>query len=255
MVSNLRSNRSRFLFIVIGVAVVLLGAGLVFYLLVGNQANLAPARTVDVVVTTSDIPPGTQIRAAQLAVVKFSVDQVPEKTAQTIASVVGQYTAVDIPKNAPVLSGEVVSTIGNVRAPAQPILDIPVGQVAIAIPSGDALSNVRGNIQSGDKIDVMVYGLPGMKAGSVKVAFHNLTIQMASAAPVPQSGAAAAPAAAAAQWVVFVPLDQAQELTYAFTNGQFRFALLSKKDVNAKTEPPVPDQTGTAEFNAKYGIR
>ncbi|MDP9326044.1 MAG: hypothetical protein M3O87_05855, partial [Candidatus Dormibacteraeota bacterium] len=95
--------------------------------------------------------------------------------------------------------------------------------------------------------------LPGQPAGQVAATFRDLTIQLVNS---PGSAAANANGQATARgntWVVFVPVDQAMQLVYLFSNGQYTFVLRSRNDVGAPA--PKAGPVGPSDFNGTYGIR
>lgn len=241
-----------------GLALSLAVAAGVFWLTSHPQGALSPSRTESVLVATSAIPVRTQITAGMVEVRRFAAADVPSAGALTQAgSAEGQFASVAIPPGAVLLGSMLAPSVGAVPPPPRTFLDIPSGMVAVSIPAGGPMQNVNGHIQAGDHIDVISYGLPGERAGSLRYTFHNLVVEEAGgeAAPAASGGtqASSQPAASASTWVVFLPPDQAQELLYTVQNGQYVYVLLSRHDWSA--EPAVPGELSTSDYNAKYGVR
>ena len=235
----------------LGTLVAVLASGFSAYLIFHPGSPSAPPRTVDVLVAAVDIPQSKQIQSTDVQLVRYAEDQVPRTALREAGAAVGQYAAVAMSQNTPVTTGEVVLTLAAARAPAKPYLDIPAGEVAIAIPSGGDLQNVKNAIQSGDHIDVIGYALPGERPGCVAITFGNLVISLADTTSQPAQTGQAAPVPSSG-WVVFLPVKQALDLTYLFNNGQYKFALRSRQDF-AKPET-VPTETCATDFNQTYRV-
>jgi Flp pilus assembly protein CpaB len=249
-------NRNPTYLTVAGVVVAVLGALLVIVLLAspGRLGVTVPANQSNVVVASHDLAPRTAITAADLTVVQYPTEQLPANSFSAIEKVKGQFVAFAISKNTPITSSMIVSAVASVPTTgSQPVLDIPQGQVAVAIPSGDALANVAGYIHSGDHVDIMVRGLPGQKSGQVNATFTNLTIVLAAGPPAAAGVGTASVAPAGGTWVIFVPVVRAEEVIYLFNAGSYTFVLRSRADDSA-TEGPIPP-VGRDEFNAAYNIR
>jgi Flp pilus assembly protein CpaB len=250
------------LFLIGGIVIAALAAFLVYVLLGHPGQTPTPQRTVDVVVAgPNGMLPNHLIVASDVQIVKYFSDQVPVDTASgknDWFSSIGQisdpkhpvYTTTKIAPLSPITTGMIGTTLNN-PVLGKPILSIPKGDVAIAIPSGGDLQNVAGFIQSGDHIDILASSLPGQRPGEIHTTFTDLIIQLAGA-PAGGSATGATAPAANGVWVVFVPIQEAEQLSYLFTNSQYKFVLRSREDYSTPegTVPPV----GKEEFNATFGI-
>jgi Flp pilus assembly protein CpaB len=237
--------------LLVGLALALAGGGVTAYLNLHPGSPSAPPRTIGVVVAAVDIPQSKQIQSSDVEVVNYAEDQVPKTALHATDHALGQYAAVAISQGTPLTTGQVVLTLAAAKAPAKPYLDIPTGEVAIAIPSGGDLQNVKNAIQSGDHIDVIGYALPGEKPGCVAITFSNLVISLADTTSQPAQAGQAAPAPASG-WVVFLPVKQALDLSYLFLNGQYKFALRSRHDFD---QPEAPtSETCSTDFNQTYRV-
>ena len=246
-------NRNPTYILVAGLVVALLG-GILVVVLVSQPGSVSiPGQTVSVVVASHDIAARAQVGSGDLTVVKYQPNSVPNHSFTDVNQVKG-FAAVALTKNTAVTSDLLVSTAAAAPTTSQGVLDVPSGQVAVAIPAGDPINNVAGFVQSGDHVDVLVRGLPGQTAGQVATTFTDLTIQLVNGS---SANAAAAGSNASTPrgntWVVFAPVQQAMQLVYLFNNGQYTFVLRSRQDVSKPETAPAP--IGPSDFNGAYGIR
>jgi pilus assembly protein CpaB len=225
-------------------------AFLLVILVGGNRGGSdTGTRNTPVVVSVVDIPAGQQVSEALVKVVNFAADQVPTGSMTTIKSAIGQYAAVPLPKNTVLTNGNLVPTTAKLPAAKKPYLDIPTGQVAIAIPAGGELQAVGGNIQQDDRVDIIFNPNNSPKA-AWKTTFQNLRI--ARVGGTAASGSSGAPATASSL-IVYVSLDDAENLSFLFANGNYKLALKSQLDV---TKQDVTNTAGatTDSFAAKFNL-
>ncbi|HEV1998459.1 MAG TPA: Flp pilus assembly protein CpaB [Candidatus Dormibacteraeota bacterium] len=239
-----RNNR---LLMVLGVIVAVVAFLLV--VLLGNKGGgETSTRNQDVVVAAVDIPAGQQVSDALVKVVKFAPEQVPTGAVTTAKLAVGQYAAVALPKNTALTNSNLVSTTAKIPTPKKPYLDIPTGQVAIAIPAGGELQAAGGYLQQDDRVDIIFQPSGGAK-GIWKTTYQNLKIARIGG---PTASGSAAPAAATSL-VVFVSLDDAENLTFLFSAGNYKLALKSQLDAN-KTDTVNTAGATSDSFFAKFNI-
>ena len=249
-----RSNR---LLMVIGIIVAVVAFALVLLLGSRGTGGGSGNRDTDVVVAAVDIPAGTQVSDQLVKTVKFASDQIPTGAQTKVKDASGQYAAVTLTKGTVLTSSNLVNTQSKLPAQKKPFLDIPSGQVAVSIPYGAELQAVGGFIQEGDKVDI-VYIAPADASHPqlrVKAALQNLVVQKVGAATAPSSNAGgAAPAAGLpSSFVVFVPVDQAEDVTFLFATGQYKLILKSQKDIDKNDSANTAGVTQPS-FNAKYGV-
>lgn len=196
------------------------------------------ARNVDVVVAAVDIPAGTTITQALLATVKYAPDQLPTGYHSKTADVINEFAAVALPKNTPLTSSNLVTTAAKIPAAKKPYLDIPSGQVAIAIPAGGEIQAVGGFIQPDDRIDIIwqprLTPPPANGAAApIKTTFQNLRV--AHVGPVTSQNVQGL----TTSLIVFVTLDDAEALMMLFiTADNYKLALTSQKDAPKEGEAP-----------------
>ena len=244
-----RSNR---LLMVIGIVI-----AVVAFLLVilfgrgGGGGTSGSTENTDVVLAAVDIPAGTMV-SAQL-VVKQSVPtaEVPGGAFSQTSQAVGQFAAIALPKNTILTASNTVSSTSKLPAVKKPYLDIPKGEVAIPIPAGGELQNVGGYIQTDDRVDVLVSGMPGQKAGQWKTVLQNVIIRHVG--PLGSANTQGP----TSSYLLYVPLDVAEEVNYIFSNGTFKFVLKSQLDAQPTDQLGPATTAGASQdnVNSKYGIK
>lgn len=233
---------------VLGVIVAVVAFLLV--VLLGNRGGSGDnqTRNQDVVVAAVDIPAGTQVSDALVKVVKFAPDQVPTGAFITTKQAVGQYAALALTKNTALTGSNLVSTTAKLKPVPKPYLDIPAGQVAIAVPAGGELQAVAGYIQQDDRVDI-IYQPTGSTKGIWKTTYQNLKVARIGG---PVATGSNAPAAATSL-VVYVSLDDAENLTFLFASGNYKLALKSQLDAT-KTDTQNTAGASSDSFFAKFNI-
>jgi Flp pilus assembly protein CpaB len=241
-----RSNR---LLMVVGI-IVSVAAGAVVILLLSNRniGGSSSDRNTDVVISAVDVPAGTQISDQLIKVVKFAPDQVPLGAETRLKDATGQFAAVALPKGTVLTGSNLVNSLSKLPAQKKPYLDIPSGQVAISIPYGAELQAVSGYIQEGDKIDILY--LPNGGA-VVKTTFQNLVVQRVGQAA--SGGTASGGGGGGTSMVVFVALQDAEDLTFLFATGNYKLVLKSQQDI---TKNDVGNTTGSTsnEFTSRFNV-
>jgi Flp pilus assembly protein CpaB len=239
---------------VLGIVIAVVAFLLVIFLGRGSGGSDTGARTQDVVVSAVDIPAGEHLSDALVRVVKFAPDQVPSGAQATTKGVVGQYAAVALPKNTVLTTANLVTSLAKVKPVAKPYLDIPKGQVAIAIPAGGELQAVGGYIQQDDRVDIL-YNPNGSPKLVWKTTYQNLRVaRIGPSAAAPASGAAQQQqAGVASSMIVYVTLEDAENLTELFASGNFKLALRSQQDASDTSITPTTGAT-TDSFMAKFQI-
>ena len=233
---------------VLGVIVAIVAFLLVVLLGGKSGGGDTGARNQDVVVAAVDVPAGQQVSDALVKVVKFAPDQVPAGALTAPKLAVGQYAAVALPKNSVLTNSNLVATTAKIPAAKKPYLDIPAGQVAIALPAGGELQAVAGYIQQDDRVDI-IYQPAGTTKAIWKTTYQNLKIARIGG---PTASGSTAPAAATSL-VVFVSLDDAENLTFLFASGNYKLALKSQLDAN-KTDTVNTAGATSDSFFAKFNI-
>ena len=239
---------------IIGIVIAFVAAALVIITGGGKQSSDTGARNQDVVVAAVDIPAGQQISDGLVKVVKYAADQVPTGTVTTTKVGVGQFAAIALPKNTLLTNNDLVPTVKQLPAQKKPYLDIPAGQVAIAIPAGGELQAVAGYIQQDDKVDV-IFNPSGSTKVVWKTTYQNLRVARLGgpvAAASGSGGGGGAPATASSM-IVYVSLDDAETLSLLFSSGNYKLALRSQADIAKNDTLPSGGATVDSLF-AKFNI-
>ncbi len=161
-----KTKRRARLILIAGFVLALLAAVGTFVIASGSPSAAPPAvPTTEVLVAARDIPPKTQLAAADLKAVKINSDVVPVAAlrAEQQAEVVGKVVTVPIQSGEFILSGKFGATAGATFTVFPPNVSATIGQ---AIPPGTpnyrAMSitvpdqfAVGGAIQIGDVVDIM----------------------------------------------------------------------------------------------------
>lgn len=206
----------------------------------GNTFGGGGPKNIPVVVATRDIPPATQITTDMVTIQYFSADQQPPFAFKSKDLVVGKYAAITIHLNEPLSDNLLVASADKVQVTKQPYLDIPTGQVAMQIPTGE-LTGAGGYIQPEDRIDIIV-----SLGATTKTAFHNLRVLRVGPAGSPNTRGISS------SLTVVVTLQQAEDLKFLIDNTNYRYVLKSVKDY----DQPDPDTLGTDinTFKATYHL-
>jgi len=158
-----RSRRRARLVLIVGLLfAVIAGFSTFFYAQTTKSEAPAPIPTTDVVVAAREIPPKTQITAADVNRVKINTDAAPPSAIHRPEDVIGKITIVPITVGEPILPTKLA---GANNAPFIVIpADLlgPTGAIqpntpqyrAMSITVADNLA-AAGNIQAGDVVDVL----------------------------------------------------------------------------------------------------
>ena len=232
-----RSRNPTYL-ILAGVVVSVLGALLVIVLVSspGKISSAIPGATKGVLVAARDIGAHAQISGDDLKLVQYPTDLVPDRVLNSVDQATGRFTVTAVPRGQPITQDLVA---GSAQAAVSAALAVPSGEVAVVIPPSDARSQVAGLVQNGDHVDILVHNLPGQSQGQVATTFTDLPIQVLSGTTNTTE-----------QWIVYLPLARAEQLTYLLLNSQYSFVLRARKD---SPESPAP-AVGRNEFNGTFGI-
>lgn len=197
-------------------------AGALGYALTGKTAPSGAAAaastpTVNVVVAATDLPPSTKLSTTNLRVVQVPSDRglLPSDYFSSPNQVSGQYLAIRVAANAPILSTMLIANPTDAQGAtvSAPPLDIPTGDVALSIPY-DAQKGVGGYIQAGDHIDILV------SVGSTsRFGFQDV--------PVLRVGSPGATGTAASVIVVVLPRDRAAALSFILNDHSGQVAVVS----------------------------
>ncbi|HEV1998173.1 MAG TPA: SAF domain-containing protein [Candidatus Dormibacteraeota bacterium] len=233
-----RSRNPTYLIIAGGIVSVL-GALLVIVLVSSpGRISVVPGATRGVLVAAREVGAHAQIGADDLKLVQYPTDLVPDRVLNSVDQASGRFTVNAIPRGQPITQDLIA---GTAQAAVSAGIVVPPGEVGVVIPPSDARNQVAGIVQNGDHLDVLVHNLPGQSSGQVATTFTDLPVQVLSGA---------GGAGAGQQWIVYMPLARAEQLTYLLLNGQYSFVVRARKDAPESPVAPV----GRNEFNSTFGI-
>lgn len=234
-----KSNRLLMLFGII-CALGAFGLALMLGKTSGGSSGFGATKNIPVVVATRDIAPATQITTDMVTIQYFSADQQPPFGFPSKDKVLGKYSAITIHQNEALSDNLLVASADKAQVTKQPYLDIPTGQVAMQIPTGE-LVGAGGYIQPEDRIDIIV-----TLGATTKTAFHNLRILRVGPAGSPNARGISS------SLTVVVSLQQAEDLKFLIDTTNYRYVLKSVHDY----DQPDSDTLGTDinTFKATYHL-
>jgi Flp pilus assembly protein CpaB len=158
-----RSRRRARLVLIVGLLFAV-GAGATTFFVANTAKSEAPAPipTSSIIVAAREIPPKTQITAADLKLVKMNTEVVPPAAITTAEEAVGRITITSISVGEPILPTKLGSANGQIFTvfPAAalgtdgaPVVNSP-NYRAMSITVADAQA-AGGNIQPGDLVDIL----------------------------------------------------------------------------------------------------
>lgn len=234
-------QRSGLIFLVLGV----LAAALAGY--VAMQITQASSRTVPVVVALRDLAPYQRVTVADVQMRDWPMASVPADAARRIEDVVGRYTR-DAIYAGEVIRGRRLAAGGESGLLAADLTDLKDPTLrAFALPY-DAESAVGGQLHPGDRVDlvasVRIDTGKGVFLGVGKIIAANVRVLRVD----PAKNSTGDPKGTV---TVALKPDQIEDVAFALTSGQLRFALNPyNTDVAAARTEGV---TGKAWLD-KYGF-
>jgi pilus assembly protein CpaB len=135
------------LFVVLAV-VLGLSAALLIFMVLSSARSGRTRGLVPVVVASSDLTYGTKLEQAQLRVVNFPKESVPEGTFSDIDSVVGNTTKIFLAAREPVLRSKLSTVGGGLSMMVEPTMRASSVDVKLS-------SSVSGFVVPGDRVDVL----------------------------------------------------------------------------------------------------
>lgn len=267
------------LFIIVGLLVAILGAGGLFFassLFGGGGGRGGGGSTQDVVTAAVDIPLRHQLVKSDLMLTSVSGTNV--HVFPKISDAVSLISQIAITKGEIITSDMVVKDPGLVTGSAVQYLPLPVGYVAMTIPTSEQ-QGVAGNIGVGDYITMIASANVAIFAVSattstqvgppkfvVKTIFTNVhVIRLGPAAPpAPAANGATSTGAQAptgqtvgitSSLTIAVTQCQAEYITWFLTNTTLRYTLESYNDYLNKVPTAAslgcPDPTQTKGISNK----
>jgi pilus assembly protein CpaB len=227
--------RSR-IFAVLAVAI-LAGGGLAYgtYNFVNNnQAPPGPnMQTTKVVVATTDLQLGAELKADDLRVVEFPKEAAPEGAFTNREELVGRGVVSPIVKNEPVLPAKLASKEAGAGLP--PI--IPKGERAVSVRVDDVIG-VAGYVLPGTRVDVLTTVSPTEQHADTTTKVILSNVQVLTAGTRIDQDSQNKPVQVTVVTLVVNP-EQAERLALASTEGKIQLALRNPLDEGNPETPGI----------------
>lgn len=207
--------------ITIGLAVVVgLAGSLLAYGILSSrpEATAVAMRTVPVVVAARDLPFGTVLGTADLALADYPADSQPAGSASDPAELVGMVNLMPLEADEPVL----LAKLSGEGAGLSALVPASMRAASLAL---DAIAGVAGAIQPGDRVDVLSTVENGGSGGKVttRTALEDIQVLAVGA---PDDGAAETELAV----TLLVGRQQAEALATAIFRGRVQLVLRNPAD-------------------------
>ena len=194
-----------------------------------NRAVAAPTGNfVKVVVTKTDLSPGTQLKAEDLTLAQIEADKAPAASFNTVEQVAGRVSEAMMVKNQPVVEAMLAPQGSGSGLQAL----VPLGQRAITVEVNE-FSGVAGLLQPGCRVDIIATINEGNNGGQVaKTIVQNVKVtavgQRTTATPadVPQQN----PNEMVKSVTVLATLADAEAIELACSTGRPRLVLRGGRD-------------------------
>jgi pilus assembly protein CpaB len=217
----------------------------------------APVKTVSVptrpvVVASSDLQLGAELRADDLQVVEWPANAVPEGAFSQQSELVGRGLIAPVVRFEPLLSSKVASKeAGSGLPPA-----IPQGMRAVSVRVNEVIG-VAGYVLPGNHVDVLVTATPNDQRADIttKVVLTNVQV-LTAGTKLEQTGDKGKPVAVTVVTLLVTP-EQAERLTLGSTEGKIQLALRNPLDQSAPATPGVKPAVLLASqaLNARPALR
>ena len=223
----------------VAVGAVVVIASFVATLLIGQLASRpsGPATATAsqaVVVAARDVSPRTVLAAADLAVARYAVGDVPPSALAKTSEAVGMIAQSSLKKGQPVLANQVGKDAGSGVVAAY--LQLPPGIVALTVPSGE-LTGVAGYVQAGDYINIEAIASPkGATTANVRTIYTNVRVIRVGPASVSAGGTAAGSqqtGGLTSSLTLAVSQCQAEYINWFVANATLKYTLLAYPDYQA----------------------
>lgn len=211
----------------------LMAALLFFQYMQKIKAGYQPDDLVQVVVASQNIKKDSVLTSGQLKTVEMPARYVAADSIHDQEKVNGKIAIVDIVAGEPILSQKLLSGSNKEKLS----YSVPVSRRAVAIPI-DAVSGVAGNVQAGDRVDII--GTLDIAAGNSEkpVSYSIYTLQDIPVLAVDSSNTKKA-GNTKSTMVLSVAPEEVQKLVLMSERGNIRLVLRSPIDKSKVVLPPL----------------
>ncbi len=207
---NSRKGSVLFLVIAVGLA---LAAAVAAVGVVRSFSETAP-----VVVAVKDIPPYTMVKKDDLKVANVPRVSIPKDAVFKVQEVEGRYFRAPVLANEVVRKGRIADVRGDRGLMSARLTELGRKDLrAFALPY-DSVSAVGGEIRDGDRVDIVAsvkIDAGGQQVGVGKIVARNVLVLKATKGGGEEKGAL----------IVALTPSQIEDIAFALTSGQLRFAL------------------------------
>ena len=225
------------IFAVLAIAV-LAGGGLVYgtYNFVNNNQRVETVQTPTqpVVVASSDLQIGSEIKADDVKVLNFPAGQAPQGSFASTSEVVGRGLIVPIVASEPILVAKLASKEAGAGLP--PV--IPAGMRAVSVRVNEVIG-VAGYVLPGTRVDVVATASPTQQFPDTisKVVLANVQV-LTAGTRMEQDQEGGKPVQVTVVTLLVTP-EQAEALALASTEGKIQLALRNPLDQGAPQTPGI----------------
>jgi len=136
------------------------------------EVQKAMAKTVYIVVATTDLPLGSKIDPGQLKLARWSADALPDGAFTNPSQVVGSFVKSQFVANEPIVASKLF--LGQKTAGVMPLL-IPVGMRAVSVQV-DEVSDIAGFVLPHSHVDILI-ALANQGGGGPDKPFSKIVLQ------------------------------------------------------------------------------
>lgn len=203
----------------------------------GASAKTVSVPTRPVVVATTNLALGSELRADDLSTVNWPASAVPEGSFAQPSEIVGRGLIMSVVRHEPILPGKLASKEAGSGLP--PI--IPAGKRAVSVKVNEVIG-VAGYVLPGTFVDVLATANPTERPEDVTTKVVLTTVQVLTAGTrLEQDTKDGKPIQVTVVTLLVTP-EESERLTLATTEGKIQLALRNPLDSSAPTTPGVkPD--------------
>ena len=198
----------------------------------GNSPVVQQTKTQPVVIATTDLSLGAELKADHLKVALYPQGQAPEGAFVKVDEIVGRGVIVNIVKNEPILPAKLASKEAGAGLP--PV--IPEGMRAVSVRVNEVIG-VAGYVLPGTRVDVLATASPtnDPKDITTKVVLANVQV-LTAGTRMEQDQTDGKPVQVTVVTMSVTP-EQAERLALASTEGKIQLALRNPLDQSAPATP------------------
>ena len=201
--------------------------------MMNNQpVQVAEAKTQPVVIATTDLSLGAELKADDLKVALYPQGQAPEGAFVRTEEIVGRGVIVNIVKNEPILPAKLASKEAGAGLP--PV--IPEGMRAVSVRVNEVIG-VAGYVLPGTRVDVLATASPTNEPKDITTKLVLANVQVLTAGTRMEQDQKDGKPVQVTVVTMSVTPEQAERLALASTEGKIQLALRNPLDQSAPATP------------------